>query len=169
MSNTNPIAVSRIGDVLVPRRPSDIATLESNQICWIEIHHERSAAAHRYYFAAINQAWENMTENMTEKFPTPDHLRRFALIKTGWAEERNFACSSKAEALRLAAFLRPLDDFAIVVPQDRLVTVWTAKSQSYRGMTRAQFQTSVNDVLAYLEKLLGVAPGQLAEAGRTYG
>src|SRR4051812_32331913 len=75
-------------------------------------HHDRSANSHRHYFAELNDGWRNLPDDMLEEYPTAEHLRKKALIRRGWRDEQTFVCSSKAEAERLAAFLRPIDDYA---------------------------------------------------------
>ena len=125
---------------------------------------ERSAQSHRHYFACIQQAWANLPDAALEQFPTSEHLRRFALIKTGFADRREIVASSKAEAMRLAAFVRPMDGFAIVTVEGCAVTVWTARSQSMRAMGKPEFQRSKTATLDYLATMLGVTPSDLSEA-----
>lgn len=131
------------------------------------VHEDRSQASHRQYFAAVHDAWQNLPEDAAERFPTSEHLRKYALIKAGFRDERSVACSSKAEAQRVAAFIRPMDDFAVVTVSGPLVTVYTAKSQSYRAMGKEDFQRSKEAVLDVLAGMVGVTPGALErEAGR---
>lgn len=132
------------------------------QVYPLEVREDRSAASHRAYFAAVNEAFKNLPEAVAERFPTPDSLRRFALIRTGHRDERSIACASKAEALRVAAFVRPMDDCAVVTVTGSLVTVYTARSQSMRSMDKATFQRSKDDVLAYLAQMLGTTARELA-------
>ena len=56
-----------------------------------------------------------------------------------------------------------MDDYAIVSADATTVTVYTAKSQSMKAMGRRKFQKSKADVLALIEKLIGVDPGSLME------
>lgn len=127
---------------------------------------ERSAASHKQYFASIRDSWMLLPEHMAEQFPTPDHLRKYALIRAGFRDERSIAASSKAEALRIAAFIRPMDEFAIVTVHGSIVTVYTAKSQSMRAMGKAQFQASKQSVLDFIASLIEVEPETLtANAG----
>lgn len=129
--------------------------------------HERSAASHRHYFAVIHDAWMNLPEEMAERFPTSESLRKFALIKAGYRDERTFVAGSRAEALRLAAFVKPIDDFAIVTATGATVTIWTAKSQSVRAMGGKAFQESKQAVLDVIADLIGVSPETLSrEAGQ---
>jgi len=124
----------------------------------------RSAVSHSHYFAAVNEAWRNLPEDMADDFPTSEHLRKWALVKSGFRDERSIACSSRAEALRIAAFVRPIDEFAIVVVREAVVTVYTAKSQSLRAMGKAEFQRSKDGVLDVLAKLIGTSTEDLKSA-----
>lgn len=117
---------------------------------------ERSMASHRHYFAAVREAWMNLTENETERFPTPDHLRKFALIKCGYHTERNLVASSRAEARRIAAFMKPSDEYAVVVVKDCVVIEYKAKTQNTKAMDKEEFQKSKDDVLNFLAANIGV-------------
>ena len=90
-------------------------------------------------------------------------------IKCGYADERSIVCSSKAEAQRVAAFIRPMDSFALVTVHElsALVRVYTAQSQSMKAMGKRQFQESKTAVLDYVAGLIGTSAEALAKnAGR---
>jgi hypothetical protein len=82
----------------------------------LEAHHERAYKRHRAYFASLHEAWASLN---TDDFATSEHLRKFALIKTGWRDERTLLCASHEEAARVAAFSRPPDNYATLPPRDR--------------------------------------------------
>jgi hypothetical protein len=125
---------------------------------------ERSSKSHAQYFAAVNDAWLNLPDGIAEKFPTAEHLRKHALIASGYFDKRSIQAASKAEALRLAAFIRPMDEYAIVTVSAALVEVYTAKSQSYKAMGKAEFQASKQAVLDYVASMIGVSTDELKEA-----
>jgi hypothetical protein len=125
---------------------------------------DRSRASHGHYFAMINEAWANLPEALIDQYPNPEALRKKALIKAGYRDERSIVAASKAEAQRVAAFVRPMDDTAVVVVHEAVVLVLTAKSQSLRAMGKADFQASKDAVLAVLADLIGVAPAELSKA-----
>ncbi|AWB24432.1 hypothetical protein DA075_29120 [Methylobacterium currus] len=128
---------------------------------------ERSSKSHAHYFACVRDGWSSLPEHLAYRFPTPDHLRKWALIRAGFRDEQTFVASSKAEAIRIAAFPRPVDDTAVVRVKDSVVVRWTAKSQSKRAMGHEDFQRSKDAVLAVIDGLIGIAPGTLSrEAGR---
>ena len=127
----------------------------------LEPHEERSTSSHNHYFASIAEAHGNLREDLADRFPTPDHLRRFALIKAGYRDERTIVAASKAEAQRLAAFIKPMDGYAIVTVKDAVVTVFQARSQSYRAMGRDEFGKSKEAVLSIIAEMIRVSPETL--------
>jgi hypothetical protein len=117
----------------------------------------RSSASHAHYFATLHEGWMSLPESEGDRFPTEEHLRKYLLMKAGYRDERTIVCSSKAEAQRLSAFIKPMDDYAIVTAREGVVTVYTAKSQSMKAMGKEEFQASKQAVLDALEEMLGVA------------
>lgn len=126
--------------------------------------HERSAASHSHYFAVINEAFATLPDHMRDEYPTVEHLRKKALIRKGYADERSIVCANKAEANRLAAFMKPLDSYAIIAPSEAVVKAWTAQSQSKKAMGAKAFQESKQAVLDFIDDLLGVERGESARA-----
>lgn len=125
---------------------------------------ERSIASHKQCFASIHDMWASLPERYDGRFPTENHLRKFALIMTGYRDEHSFACNSHAEALRFAAYLKPIDDYAVVVVKEGVVTRMTAKSQSLKAMGKADFQASKQAVFDYIADMLGIEPTSHARA-----
>lgn len=117
---------------------------------------ERSEASHRQYFAAITEVWKTLPEKLGERFPSPEHLRKWAMIRCGYADSRSVVCASDLEAERIAAFLRPMDAYAVIVPNGPVVTVYTAQSQSKAAMNKTLFQQSKHDVLEFLADLIRI-------------
>lgn len=128
------------------------------------VNEERSTNSHSHYFAALNEAWKNLPEAEAERWPTVEHLRKYALIRAGFRDERSIVCASKAEAQRMAAFVKPMDEYAIVATSEAVVRVYTAKSQSMRAMGKADFQASKDAVLTIVSQLIGVTPEALGQA-----
>lgn len=130
---------------------------------------DRSAASHRHFFASVNEAWANLPEGLAAEYPTAEHLRKAALIRAGYRDERSIVCASRAEALRVAAFVRPLDAYALVVVSEAVVRVYTAQSQSVRAMGKDAFQKSKDDVLTALAGMIGVTTQELHNAANDDG
>ena len=75
--------------------------------------------------------------------------------------------ATAAEAVRVASFIKPMDDYAVVVPKGATVSVFTAKSQSMKAQGRKDFQESKTRVLDLLSDMIGVDRRTLdANAGR---
>lgn len=127
-------------------------------------HHDRSAASHNHYFASIKNGFDSLPEQLIETYPTTEHLRKKALIWKGYRDERTIVAASEAEARRIAAFVKPMDDFAVVTVRECVVRVWTAKSQSMKAMGNRDFQQSKSDVLDFIDDLLGVERGATARS-----
>jgi hypothetical protein len=125
----------------------------------------RSSPSHRHYFACVREAWINLPAEHAARFASEEHLRKWALIKAGYRDERSIVCASSAEARRVAAFIRPIDDYAVVTVEGPVILQFTAKSQAPACMGRAQFQASKEAVLAVLAELIGVEPAALIQAG----
>ena len=122
---------------------------------------DRSANSHNHFFASLAESWRNLPEHLAERFDTPEKLRKFALIRSGYADQRQIFCASKAEAQRVAAFIRPMDEYAVVTVSEAVVTVYTAQSQSMRAMGKKEFQDSKTKVLDFVAGMIGVSPAEL--------
>lgn len=154
------------GEVLHPLRQS-LKTANGNLVSGeryiVEVAEVRSLNSHNFYFASLGEAFKNLPETVGDMFPTVEHLRKRALVETGWRIERQFIASSKAEALRLASWLRGVDEFAAIAVNGSAIIEWRAKSQSMHSMGKQDFERSKSDVLAWCAKLIGVSPKQLAK------
>ena len=128
-------------------------------------HEERSLSSHGHYFARLHDLWLSLPESMGDRWISETQFRKHALIHTGWRDERTIVCASKAEAQRVAAFVRPMDDYAIVIVREAVVIVYTPKSQSQRAMGKADFQRSKDDVLGWAEQQVGIEPQPRQERG----
>lgn len=127
-------------------------------------HHDRSASSHRHFFVCVHAAWQNLPDELVEIYPTAEHLRKKALIRKGYRDEREYVCATKSAALDLVRTIRPLDDYAIIEARENVVRIWTAKSQSVPAMGAKAFQESKQDVLDFLDDLLGVERGATAKS-----
>lgn len=166
MSDAPPMAFAWDGEVMRPRQPR-LADRHYvvGEVYTLEPRHGRSTASHNHYFAAIEEAWQNLPDALAERFRSSEALRKHALIQAGYRYERSIVCASKAEALRVAAFVDGMDEYAFVTVRDAVVIVYTAKSQSLRAMGKVAFQDSKDAVLGVLAAMLGTTPGELAKAG----
>lgn len=122
---------------------------------FLEVRHERSTATHAHQFAWLHDAWLNLPERLSDLYPTPEHLRKRALIDAGYYNETAVDCGSNAAAVRVAAMARALDDFAVAIVRGPTVLVRRAKSQSYRAMDRKEFQASKAAIMETIAAMIG--------------
>lgn len=129
----------------------------------LEVVQDRSFESHKHYFAAVTEAWNNLPEIHANRWRTPDHLRKWALIQAGYKNETTYIAKTKAEAHRFAGFLHSLDEFAEVEVDGCLIAYRTAKSQDYKSMSRKEFQESKDGVFRVLSDLIGVSVSDLKQ------
>ena len=124
----------------------------------------RSKASHDHFFAIINEAWKNLPEDMGDDFPSPEHLRKWALIKAGFCSETRIACANNSEAMTLATKAKAMDKYSIVAIDGKAVTIWTADSQRRDAMGRQAFQEAKERALHIISNLIGTDVTILQEA-----
>lgn len=124
---------------------------------------DRSDVSHKHEFAWLREAWKSLPETLAEQFPTAEHLRKRALIDAGFYDETIVDAGSNAAALRVAACLKGVDDFALVFVRGLFVIRRTAKSQSRRAMEKAEFQRSKTAIMEVVADLLGVPVSSLPQ------
>lgn len=129
------------------------------------IHEERSQASHRQYFAAVREGWQNLPEHLAERFPSEEHLRKWALIKAGYCKKHEIVAPYQSEAVKIVEVLRSLDEYVVASVTETVVTVYTAKSQSLRAMGKKEFQASKEKVLDVIAGLLEVERKELEDVG----
>jgi hypothetical protein len=126
---------------------------------------ERSEVSHRHEFAWLREAHASLPDHLAAEYPTPDHLRKRALIATGFCTTADYVCGNRAEALRWAANMRKeVDEYTLVIVSNTVVRVHKAKSQKRGAMDKAEFQASKTAIIEWVAGLLDVAPDTLARA-----
>jgi hypothetical protein len=130
----------------------------------LAVEHGRSHATHAHEFAWLSDAWATLPETIAHEYPSAEHLRKRALIATGFCTIRDHVCASRAEAQRLASALRgELDEYVLVIATETVVRVCRAESQSKRTMGAKRFQESKTSILNYVANLLGVGSDSLTK------
>lgn len=142
------------------------ATFTGGERYTMEPHEQRSDPSHRHEFAVIAEAWQSLPEHLADEpwAQTPEHLRKYALIRCRYANTQTFDCASNAEAKRWAANLRPLDEYSIVSVKGSVVYRFTAMSQSKKAMGPQVFQESKQAILEFIGDLIGVSADQIGKA-----
>lgn len=135
------------------------------EVVTFERHEPVSTASRNHYHACIQEAFNNLPED-DERFPTPDALRKWALIRAGYCEVKDVVLATPEEAQIVAAFTGNSDGTIIVV-RENVVRKYTAKSQSAKSMGKEEFNRSKVDVLDTIAELLAVKRKALEDtAGR---
>src|SRR5215468_4652113 len=130
----------------------------------------RSEASHRHYFAAIREAYNNLPERVTMEWWTQsaEHLRKYALIKTGHCDRSVLHLASPDACLAAAIQLRQRDKYSEVTIQDNMLSWSTAHSQQLNAMGKKDFERSKEDVLGFLAGLLEVSKQHLLDASEQH-
>jgi hypothetical protein len=123
----------------------------------------RSMKSHEHFFAIVDDAWANLPEVLSQEFPSPEHLRKWALIKAGYCTTVKVACATNQDAIKLVNQAAAMDTFAVCELVGNVVTIARAESQSVRAMCGERFQKSKEKVLDVLSQMLGA---DASKAGR---
>ncbi len=128
---------------------------------------QRTQAEHNQQFAEIKDLWETLPEWMADApyAKSPEHLRKHALISTGYSDTDIIDCGSHEVAVAVAPVVakrarmadgkgRERNGYAIVTVRGSLVTCSTAQSQSYKAMDRDAFRESKRRVLDFIHGML---------------
>lgn len=121
----------------------------------------RSVTSHNHQFAWLHDAWMSLPEDIAHLYPTEDHLRKRALIEAGYFTETAVDAGTRAAALRVAAMVPALDEFAFAKVEGPIVLIRRPKSQSMRAMGAKQFYESKEKIMGVIADMLGVTPADL--------
>jgi hypothetical protein len=123
---------------------------------------ERSQRSHAQLFAWLSERWQSLPDHLAMQFPTPDRLRYRALVETGWHTERRLISTTAAEARKIAAFMAlHADDRTFISVAGAAIVSRTARSMKTRGaerMQKAEFQQAKQNVMDWIDDLLGITP-----------
>lgn len=146
------------GDTMVPRYPKLAdSRFTIGQDYLLADTEDRSDISHKHEFAWLREAWRSLPESLAEQYPTVEYLRKRALIQGGFYDETIIDAGSNAAAIRVAAAVRAMDDFALVFVRGVFAIRRVAKSQSRRAMPKGEFQASKTAIMGIVADLLGVS------------
>jgi len=135
----------------------------------------RDMHRHNHFFAALNEAFKNLPEEIAPRWPTSEHFRKWLLVETGWFDEREWdfeGPEAKKKADELGLWVRAESEFARISVSEVArgkykVIVRRAMSQAIPAMKPDDFYQSKKDVLDYASGMIGVKPAELKkQAGR---
>lgn len=124
----------------------------------IDIYHERSEKFHAKYFAVIADAWEHLPEAWAALLPSPEHLRKYALIKAGWCEVVTFPMKSKEDAIRAINTAKFFDAYCLATASANVLTVYKARSQRKSYQSAVEFKEIAGKVFHIIGEMIGVDP-----------
>lgn len=164
-----PLVVHWDGEAMVPigrfkaQADRDLVVGEKYIICEYK---DRSGASHRHYFAMLREYWQNLHEDFQNApwAKTPEHLRAYALIKTGWCKTNTAVFDNEMDAqksLQIASWVAgtftstfTLSYVTLTDDGTYILTSAAPLSQSYRAMGKDKFQKSKDDVLNWCQDLI---------------
>ncbi len=125
--------------------------------------HERSTNTHNHFFSCLQEAWTQLPEEYAQRFPSVEALRKWSLVRAGFATERSIVADSPEQATQIGAFVRPSDPYAVITVKGNVVTVYTAMSQSRKAMPAKEFNSSNQAVLDIVSQMIGVSTDELSK------
>lgn len=169
MSGGTPLAFRWTGEEFIPLNRSVQKACDErfvvDQHYFLEEQAERSAKSERHYHASIREAHKNLPENLAMEYPTPNHLRKRALIQAGYFDEQIIDAGTMAAAERVARGIRsfPGEAFSLVFIRKQFVVVRRPRSQSRPAMNKEEFQKSKDDVLDIVAGMISVPVATLTK------
>lgn len=127
---------------------------DAGQVYRLQAIEERSRKSERHYFAVIREVFKNLPDHYADQIPSPEHLRKFALIRCNYFDLEEIVCASEDDAIKVSRQAKSADEYAITVIRDNVIRIYTAKSQSAAAMGSKAFQKSKDDVLIFLAALI---------------
>lgn len=119
------------------------------------------------FFAAIKDAWNNLPAE-DERFPSPEHLRKRALVGAGWATHAQYVMDTPKDAKNMAKALRARDEYAVIKCGGNVVDIWIAKSIAAGAISGQEFQVVKTKALDWAAGLARTTRAELeANAGRS--
>lgn len=164
-----PILMTYLGNGMFQANPKALTECEQHfgqgEVVRMAQVEERSEVSHRHEFAWLREAWQNLPEPLSAAYPSVEHLRKSALIATGWCSTTDYVCATAAEAQRWAANLRrEVTEYDVVEVRASVVRVHRARSQKRGAMDKHEFQASKEAILEWVARLLNVEPRTLENA-----
>ena len=124
----------------------------------LDIYNERSEAFHGKYFATISEAWTHLPMPWDQMLPTPEHLRKYALIKAGWCDSIIMPMKSKTDAIASVHAMKLLDAYCIATATGNVLTIWKARSQRKAFQSAKEFYETAVRVFDVIGGIIGVDP-----------
>ncbi len=122
---------------------------------------EPTEKSRKHYYACVRKGYENLPERPAEYFTSPSHLRKYALIRTGFHHHSQHVFDSHKDAKVMAIVAKRIDAYCITKVTGPVVDIFTAKSQRGSAMKRHEFYESKQTVLEWIAELIGITVSEL--------
>lgn len=125
----------------------------------------RDMRSHNHYFAAVGNAFDNLPHTIAARFPSAEHLRKWALIETNWFVEKEWTFEGRGaevQAKKLGTFIRTEDEYARIktvqvdggpdnreLALDSALDVWTSNGATEE---RERMRLAIRAALRVLDK-----------------
>ena len=134
----------------------------------VDVGSMQSAAKRAMFHATLREIYASLPDDLAERWLSYDHFRYYLTIKSGFADESQEICETKAEAERYARRVRAREPYSLVTIKDNVVTIWTARSTKHHMMKGDEFSALVDAVLGKAADLIGVEPKALRELHKVH-
>ena len=124
----------------------------------VSIYHERSETYHAKYFATIAEAWQHLPNPWDQMLPSPEHLRKYALIKAGWCDSVTLPLKSKSDAIAGVNAARFIDAYCVATATANVLTIFKARSQRKAFQDAHSFYETAVRVFDVIGGIIGVDP-----------
>ena len=102
-------------------------------------------------------------EELARRFPSPEYLRKWCLVKEGYADHTEYPCETDEMASRLITMVRKMDPYAVITRAGNVLTIWGAQSQDHASMGHEIFQQSKDKVLGRIAMMCGISVAELTK------
>ena len=127
-----------------------------------------SSGSRAHFFASVRDAWGNLPEE-DARFPTPENLRKRALVQAGWAKHAQYVMDTPKDAKNMARALHSADEYAVIKVSANVVDVWTAKSIAAGQISGDEFQAVKTKALDWIAALTGATRKELERHSKDGG
>lgn len=117
-------------------------------------------------FAETKRAWKNLDHEFDGKFPSLEHLRKWALIEVGYYTQSETVLSTAKDAKNMALQARKLDDYARISVVENVVIIRTAKSISGAALKREEFKIVKKAVIDLLASMANTTAADLSKEAK---
>jgi hypothetical protein len=170
VSKTPPIPFRFVDGAFVPvgDKASRAAAFhyDNGHIFWLVPHLDSDPISMRHQFAWLHTAYANLPEHYAGQFASAEHLRKTALIQTGFCTVKDIVCQTVDAAVQLAAWAQSKDEYCVVMVEGTVVRIFEPESQSRKAMGLDRFEASKAAILNHIAGLIGTTPKALERAAK---